>query len=434
MKFIDLFSGLGGFHVALDRLGCECVFASEKKESLRNLYAKNFGIIPNSDISKIDIRDIPQHDVLCAGFPCQPFSKAGSQFGFEDKKNGYLFDIIVEIIEYHKPKYFILENVRNLEKHERGETLKYMIKKLNHVLNYDLDYKILSPHNFGIPQHRERFFMVGSRDGLGNFEWPKTKYRKTSVFDVLIENDKKAIPLEDEKVYVLELWQEFLSRIPKSVSLPGPLWSMEFGATYPYQSATPHSTSNYTLGRSHGSFGIPLKGMNRESKFSNLPSYARVSAGTFPKWKENFIQKNRMFYEDHGHLFDDLVCDIRDLGVQSWQKIEWNAKGNDRLIKNHLIQFRGSGIRFKRTDYFPSLVTVSTQIPILGWENRYITISEGARLQNLHKIEMPNNVATAFGALGNAVNAKIVYKVAKRLFQSDPEKHNNRQLELLLSA
>lgn len=111
LKYIDLFAGIGGFHIALENLGFECVFASELKESLADLYEINFGIRPNRDITKIAVEDIPVHDILCAGFPCQPFSKAGSQKGLEDERNGSLFDKIVEILDYHKPKYFILENV-----------------------------------------------------------------------------------------------------------------------------------------------------------------------------------------------------------------------------------------------------------------------------------------------------------------------------------
>ena len=122
LKFIDLFAGIGGFHLALTSLNHECVFASELKLSLAKLYEENFGIKPNRDINKINISDIPKHDILCAGFPCQPFSKAGSQKGLDDEKNGSLFDKIVEILKFHEPDYLILENVRNLENHNKSKT------------------------------------------------------------------------------------------------------------------------------------------------------------------------------------------------------------------------------------------------------------------------------------------------------------------------
>ena len=162
-KFIDLFAGLGGFHKALHELGHQCVFASEIDPVLRETYEKNWGITPSGDIRKIvknSIHEIPEHDILCAGFPCQPFSKAGKQLGRKDKDNGVLFDEIVKILEFRKPKYFILENVPFIKQHDNEETWKYMEKEFKR-LNYQVDHKNYSPHEFGIPQHRLRIFIVG---------------------------------------------------------------------------------------------------------------------------------------------------------------------------------------------------------------------------------------------------------------------------------
>ena len=122
MKLIDLFAGLGGFHIALNRLGHECVFASELDEGLADLYERNFDLRPLGDIKKIDPASIPKHDILCAGSPCQPFSKAGQQEGLDHPKWGDLFEYVVKIIKYHKPKYILLENVPNLKVHNDGET------------------------------------------------------------------------------------------------------------------------------------------------------------------------------------------------------------------------------------------------------------------------------------------------------------------------
>lgn len=119
MRFIDLFAGLGGFNLALTHLGLTCVFACEVDEDLRKLYENNFDIYPAGDIRKVAVTDIPEHDILCAGFPCQPFSKAGDQQGFNCPKWGDLFDYVLKIIEYHKPKYIMLENVPNLEKADK---------------------------------------------------------------------------------------------------------------------------------------------------------------------------------------------------------------------------------------------------------------------------------------------------------------------------
>lgn len=139
MRFIDLFAGLGGFHIALSKLGHQCVFASEIVVELKELYQQNFGIEVSGDITKIPLENIPSHDILCAGFPCQPFSKAGRQKGMEEER-GKLIDRVIEILEYHKPKYFILENVRNLEKHNNGQTWEY-IKNALEKLNYSVEKK-----------------------------------------------------------------------------------------------------------------------------------------------------------------------------------------------------------------------------------------------------------------------------------------------------
>jgi len=416
LKFIDLFAGIGGFHVALKKINSQCVFASEIRVGLSELYEKNFGIRPSKDITKINISDIPEHDILCAGFPCQPFSKAGSQKGLNDKLNGSLFDHIVQILEYHKPKYFILENVRNLEVHDKGRTWAYIKEQLENRLNYAVDKHVFSPHNFGIPQHRERFFIVGSLNGLEHFNWPSTTTNQTNIFNYLDENPPHVIKLEPEKVYVLDLWQEFLNRLPKSAKLPSwPIWSMEFGATYPFEKHTPYISSSRALGKTKGNFGISLMGMPRVEKFMNLPSYARTKEETFPTWKKHYIRSNRSFFEKHKKQISPVVKKIQELNIPSWQKFEWNVQGEERNIRNYIIQFRGSGVRLKRTDFFPSLVTVGTQIPILGWKERYITPSEGARIQSLEHIQLPENIGSCFSALGNAVNATIVYKIVKEL-------------------
>ncbi|MCW5909536.1 MAG: DNA (cytosine-5-)-methyltransferase [Cyclobacteriaceae bacterium] len=432
MKFIDLFAGLGGFHKALHELGHDCVFASELDPTLREVYKTNWGIEPKGDIRKIvakDIDSIPKHDILCAGFPCQPFSKAGNQEGRKDKERGTLFGEIVKILEYRKPKYFILENVPFIRQHNNEATWKYMHKQLT-KLGYDVDHAVYSPQDFGIPQHRKRIFIIGSLKGLEHFSFREIDEQKTSLINIhqfIEENPSqfKELPIKNQKC--LKLWQRFIDQIPKETKLPGfPIWGMEFGATYPYEKSYPLKLSAKELGEFKGNFGRSLKGLIKKEQRANLPSYARVEK-TFPDWKRSYIRQSREFYQDNKRYVADVVKEMAKYSSQSWQKLEWNVGESNRKITDYIIQFRASGIRVKSVDFFPSLVCTNTQIPVVGWQNRYITREEGLKLQSLEGIELPANDNAAFRALGNAVNAKIVKLIAERLLDIQPKHNQNGQ-------
>ena len=158
-KFIDLFCGLGGFRIAFEKYGCECVFSSDIDEKVREIYQLNFGEEPAGDISKILCENIPDFDILCAGFPCQPFSIAGLRRGFEDSR-GTLFFEVARILKEKQPKAFILENVKGLVSHDQGNTLQVIMNTLDE-LGYDAKYKIMNALDYGIPQNRERWYCVG---------------------------------------------------------------------------------------------------------------------------------------------------------------------------------------------------------------------------------------------------------------------------------
>lgn len=198
--FIDLFAGIGGFRLALESIGGQCVFSSEINEHAIEMYKANFNDDPTCDITKLDTKDIPDFDVLCAGFPCQSFSICGRQKGFEDLTRGTLFFDICRILNKKKPKAFILENVQHLEKHDKGNTLYVMINSLN-KLGYSVSYKVLNAKDFGVPQNRERILIVGNREGKV-FDFSKVKtHQVKSMYEFL--DSEGEFEFLNEKDYTL---------------------------------------------------------------------------------------------------------------------------------------------------------------------------------------------------------------------------------------
>lgn len=178
-RFIDLFCGIGGFRYAFEKAGCQCVFSSDWDKYSQTTYEANHGEKPYGDIRSIDVADIPQFDILCGGFPCQPFSLAGVSkknslgraHGFDDEKQGNLFFSIAEIIEHHQPKAFVLENVKNLKSHDKGRTYRIIHDTLTKTLGYEVHTKIIDARSV-VPQHRERVFLIGFKPGQA-FEFPE---------------------------------------------------------------------------------------------------------------------------------------------------------------------------------------------------------------------------------------------------------------------
>jgi DNA (cytosine-5)-methyltransferase 1 len=178
-RFIDLFCGIGGFRIAFERAGGKCVFSSDWDKYSQVTYQANFGEKPIGDITAVDVQDIPKHDILCGGFPCQPFSIAGvskknslgRKHGFEDERQGNLFFSIAAILDHHRPSAFVLENVKNLKGHDKGRTFEVIRRTLEDDLGYCLYTKIIDAKPL-VPQHRERIFLVGFREPR-HFEFPK---------------------------------------------------------------------------------------------------------------------------------------------------------------------------------------------------------------------------------------------------------------------
>ncbi|MEQ9568191.1 MAG: DNA (cytosine-5-)-methyltransferase, partial [Pseudomonadales bacterium] len=220
LRFADLFAGLGGFHLALASLGHTCVFASELDCRLADLYEKNFGIRPHGDIREA-ISEVPSHDILCAGFPCQPFSKAGDQLGFDCPQWGDLFEYVLRILDTHKPAYLLIENVPNLLRHNGGKTWEKIKERLEE-LGYEVDKHKLSPYMFGVPQVRERAIIVGAKAGLQYFSWPEPTHKldQVTIRNVLDKEPVDARPLGPRFIEYLETWQVLIDALPKEEQLP----------------------------------------------------------------------------------------------------------------------------------------------------------------------------------------------------------------------
>lgn len=384
-KFIDLFCGVGGFHIALESMGGSCVFASDIDENCQKVYFDNFGLKPAGDITKVQEKEIPKHDVLCAGFPCQAFSKAGYRRGVNDSR-GTLFYEIIRIAKHHKPKYMILENVRNLAGHDGGNTwrvIRYNLREIGY--NVSDEPIIFSPHYLGIPQHRERVFILCKRSDLGelpHFAFNKKNRPKSNAFSILQPDDEieniKSYQLTKKEIGLIEIWNEFL--MISKTNLPGfPVWS-EW-----------------------------LLELNGDTNYL-----------TFPKWKQDFIFKNNKLYSEHKKQVDSWLSKaLKNPDFKGAKaKFEWQAgKISSPNLWETIMQFRPSGLRVKAPTYFPALVAI-TQTSIIGSRKRKLTPRECARLQSIpdsYKLHQTDRVA--YKQLGNSVNVDVVKLFAKLLLE-----------------
>ncbi|MBQ6265248.1 MAG: DNA cytosine methyltransferase [Clostridia bacterium] len=380
-KYIDLFAGIGGFHQAMGNLGGKCVFASEIDKYCLNTYEKNYGINADNNIRSVEAKDIPPHDVLCAGFPCQSFSKAGYQKGMSDAR-GNLFFEIERILEYHHTKYIILENVRNLVSHDKGNTWKTIHSHLK-SLGYRLTPVpiIVSPHQFGVPQLRERVVIMGIYDPKNvnsdleiTFENPLGK-NDNSIYTILEKNKvEKKYYISEKEEFVLSAWDEFYKGIKESV-IGYPIWAEYF--------------------------------------------VDKDEDENFPKWKKEFVRKNKILYWTNKDFIDKWLKKYNYLKdfTPTQRKMEWQAGNNISSLWEGVIQFRPSGIRVKTPTTFPALVAI-VQVPIIGKYKRRLTIQEAARLQSFPSNFIPNSDDhQAYKQFGNAVNVKVIEESAKKLFE-----------------
>lgn len=229
-KTIDLFAGIGGIRLGFEEFNCENVFSSEWDKYAAKMYEENFGEAPFGDINEIDPKDIPDHNILLAGFPCQPFSIAGKGLGFADTR-GTLFFNIEEILRVKRPDAFLLENVKRLVSHDKGKTFQVILEKLR-GLGYTVYYKVFNSLHFGVPQKRERIYIVGFKENLHfNFPRPLGYYRP---LEEVLQNDED-VP---ENYFISEhLREKRFNALKKNPPFPS-IWHENIGGNI---SALPYS-------------------------------------------------------------------------------------------------------------------------------------------------------------------------------------------------
>ena len=377
-KFIDLFCGIGGFHQALKNINGECVFACDIDIKCRQVYEKNYGLKPEGDITKININEIPSFDVLCGGFPCQPFSKAGFQMGFEDNR-GNLFFNICNITQKHNPKYIILENVRNLTSHDGGNTWKVIYDTINKLGYYTYETPIiLNVLHFNIPQNRERVIIMCKRKDLGNLppipNIPKNckSMLTKNIKDFVCENTGK-YNITGKLKDVENIWNSFIRLLlDNKVNMPKfPIWTDWW-----------------------------------DNEFEETELF-------YIKYK-NWIDKNRLFFQENKTILINWlqISRMNSSWIGAVRKFEWQAgelKLNDSM-NNTLWSCRGSGIRVKRCDYIPTLVAMS-MTPIYGPESRKLSPRELLNLQSFPD-SFKFDEKSIYKQVGNSVNVKMIEKCA----------------------
>lgn len=400
MRFLDLFSGIGGFHQAMRRIffdNAECVMASEINVGSIRKYGETYGIDSNHDICDakthllIDELCLDEKlDLVCGGFPCQSFSHAGNQEGFFSSTKGTLYFQLSRVIKEQRPKYFLLENVRNLKSHDKGNTWKTIYNDLTNA-NYVVDYIVLSPNQVSdIPAIRDRIFILGyNKDFIDESKIVMFNGMKKEVFNTDIYltdgsldpryfdvNDLNA-DLTQHQIDVLNMWDDFRNRILRShKEMISPIWTQYF----------------------QDNLDIPYD---------------------TPEWKKKLINKSHSFYIDNKDTIDTWLEDYADLWrvmTNSNKKFEWNAGRETESIRDCIIQFRPSGVRVKKSNCMPTFVAIN-QTPIIGRYYRYIKPMEMSKLYGFRDILFDNN-SESYKQIGNTVSVDVVEYILRHMFEN----------------
>ena len=383
LNFIDLFCGIGGFHQVLNKFGCKCVLACDIDKSCQENYEENYNVKPVKDVRDIMPEKLEKVDIICGGFPCQPFSNGGNKKTFDDER-GLLFDEIMRLAKVKKPKFMFLENVKHILKVSDGEVIKYIKNKLDNY-GYEVQIFQISPHNYGIPQQRERVYFVCVRKDIYNnipieleeYNGPQLDFKK--FLQKKKEIDDKYF-IKDDILNVLKAWDEIIKKMDNDEKISPTILIHDY-------------YKNYT-----------------QDEYENLAA-----------WRKDYMEKNKPLIDKYKTLFDKWYKKHKDLlsKREIYGKLEWQVgkiKPNDSIF-NYFIQIRQSGIRVKKAEYFPTLVAIS-QIPIYGKEKRYITPRECARLQSFpDSYKIHNNDKKSYKHFGNSVNVDNVNNVISSTFK-----------------
>tara|TARA_Y100000389_G_scaffold86008_1_gene82752 strand:+ start:227 stop:1489 length:1263 start_codon:yes stop_codon:yes gene_type:complete len=409
-KFIDLFSGIGGFHQALASFA-DCVMASEIDEKCCEIYTKNYGIQPRGNIQDIQVESVPNFDIIAGGFPCQSFSKAGKREGFDDKKGrGNLFFDICRLAEYTKPKYMILENVKNLRSHDSGNTWKTIREKIDEMGYFTYDEPItLNALFFGVPQSRERVIILCKRKDLGELQ------KLPVINNTCIQNTSIENIIDDESLHskykitgkmkvVEEVWNDYLNILhTNNIDVPKiPIWT-------DWWDCEGEGTS------------VTKRDPNKSD--SENDEIIRKKKDDFYKKYKNWIDKNREFYTKNKNILEPWLQRSRakSLWKGAVRKLEWQA-GDEKLTMNQVLwSARGSGVRVKKINYSPTLVAMASMIPVYGPLSKTLSPRECARLQSFgENTILHEDDKTSYKQFGNAVNVKMINKCARFLIFNEP--------------
>jgi DNA (cytosine-5)-methyltransferase 1 len=428
-RYIDLFAGIGGFAAALEAFGGECVYSVEIDEAASRVYERNWGHSPLGDITKDandGVMNVPPHDVLAAGFPCQPFSKSGAQRGM-DETRGTLYWNILKVVEAHHPTIVLLENVRNLagprHKHEWDVIIQTLREQGYRVSDTPT---VFSPHLLplergGRPQVRERVFITATYDPdrvLGAHPGPvllNTSMRGDEEWELLndlpvdLNSDVAGTALTASETSWIEAWNDFVVRMwtevrrlqaeGKPAALPGfPIWS-------------DHWVTSAELELWMAGGRSPYRALDVPDTWDDVPG-----------WKQAFLLKNAAFYTRHKAALDVWVEHWKVTSFPpSRRKLEWQAQQTATLW-DCVVQLRPSGIRAKRPTHLPALVAI-TQTSIIGPLRRRLSPREAARLQGFpDNFDFDNQPAAAtYKQLGNGVNIGAVWNVLRAHAERDAE-------------